>query len=71
MRQRNTAMLILLLLVTEPIIFTSSGMPPRDDVTPPFTTCSLYGTMGENDWYVSQVRVTLTAIDNESGVCRY
>ncbi len=61
-------MLILLLLVADPIIFTSSGMPPRDDVTPPVTTIMLSGTLGDNGWYISSVRITLTAVDNESGV---
>ncbi len=38
------------------------------DVTPPITTITLEGTMGDNNWYVSDVLVTLEATDDESGV---
>jgi hypothetical protein len=41
-----------------------SGGP---DVTPPITTCTLEGTM-EGDIYTSDVTVTLTATDAQSGV---
>lgn len=40
------------------------------DVTPPETVMSTSGTMGENNWYWSDVVVTLTATDTESGVAR-
>jgi hypothetical protein len=33
------------------------------DVLPPVTTHSFSGTMGDNDWYISDVTVTLTATD--------
>jgi hypothetical protein len=33
------------------------------DTTPPETTCELTGTMGQNNWYVSSVMVTLSATD--------
>ena len=39
-----------------------------NDTTPPYTTISLNGTMGENGWYVSDVMVTLNATDDDSGV---
>ncbi len=34
------------------------------DTQPPNTTCNLNGTAGDNDWYTSNVTVTLTAEDN-------
>ncbi len=33
----------------------------------PTTTASLTGTLGNDDWYISPVLVTLTAVDNEGG----
>lgn len=39
--------------------------PP--DQSAPTTTISLSGTVGDFDWYVSDVEVTLTATDNEGG----
>ena len=44
---------------------TTGGYPP--DITPPETTCILEGTMQEDE-YISNVTVTLSAIDNGSGV---
>jgi peptide/nickel transport system substrate-binding protein len=38
------------------------------DITPPVTEVTLEGTMGDNNWYVSDVLVTLEATDDESGV---
>lgn len=40
--------------------------PP--DLTPPVTTASTTGNLGTNAWYTSNVIVTLTATDTESGV---
>lgn len=37
------------------------------DIAPPTTTIALSGTLGNNDWYTSDVQVTLTATDNEGG----
>jgi hypothetical protein len=38
------------------------------DSTPPETTATLSGTQGENDWYTSDVIVTLAAVDSLSDV---
>jgi hypothetical protein len=38
------------------------------DTTSPVTTISLDGTSGENDWYVSNITVTLNAGDSGSGI---
>ena len=43
-------------------------MEASGDTEPPVTNCTLMGTIGENDWYVSNVEVTLIAIDDTSGV---
>jgi len=37
------------------------------DATPPKTTISLSGTKGDDDWYISTVKVTLSAEDSRSG----
>lgn len=37
------------------------------DSTPPVTTSALTGTMGQNNWYVSDVTVTLSATDPPAG----
>ncbi len=37
------------------------------DVTPPITTALMTGVLGNNGWYVSDVVMTLTAMDNEGG----
>ncbi len=38
------------------------------DTTPPVTTSTLSGTMGDNNWYVSAVSITLTATDDSAGI---
>ena len=40
------------------------------DSTPPTTSIKLGGVLGESGWYVSSVNVTLTAVDDASGVNR-
>lgn len=41
-----------------------------DDMTPPTLVKSLSGTLGQNDWYTSDVTVTLTGSDTGSGLNR-
>jgi len=38
------------------------------DSTPPVSSHAFSGTLGNNSWYVSNVTITLTAADGESGV---
>jgi len=38
------------------------------DTTPPVTSISFEGTMGNNGWYISPVLVSFTATDSQSGV---
>jgi hypothetical protein len=39
-----------------------------DDTTPPFITPTVTGTLGNNDWYVSDVQVSWSVVDDESTV---
>ncbi len=39
----------------------------NQDITLPITTAMLTGTLGNNGWYVSDVKMTLTATDNDGG----
>jgi len=43
-----------------------ADLPP--DITPPITTIELSGTTGLNEWFISDVLVTLNAADDFSGV---
>ena len=38
------------------------------DVVPPVTTHHLDGTMGQNNWFINAVTVTLSAVDDSAGV---
>ncbi|MCD6299036.1 MAG: right-handed parallel beta-helix repeat-containing protein, partial [Thermoplasmata archaeon] len=38
------------------------------DLSPPYTTCTLNGTAGDNGWYVDNVTVTLSSADNDSAI---
>lgn len=38
------------------------------DISPPVTNISLYGTLGNNGWYISNVTVALNVTDDLSGV---
>jgi alpha-tubulin suppressor-like RCC1 family protein len=39
----------------------------NQDIIPPITTAMLTGTLGNNGWYVSDVKIALTARDNDGG----
>ncbi|MDO8566232.1 MAG: hypothetical protein Q7S04_03555 [Candidatus Moranbacteria bacterium] len=45
----------------------SPGETVLFDITPPVTTASVTGTTGTNDWYMSDVSITLTAQDEANG----
>ncbi len=63
---------IIILIVGMSIIpvMGDIGATNRDDITPPVTACTLDPAEpdGLNDWYVSDVEVTLNATDDMSGV---
>lgn len=40
----------------------------QHDITPPVTTPEFNGVMGDNDWFISTVTVSLIAEDNSAGV---
>ena len=49
---------------------TKTWVIQRLDIIPPTTTATISGTTGQNDWYISNIQVTLTASDGKwpSGV---
>ena len=59
---------IISLLVSISVIPSSISIAFYGDTTPPITTMIINGTLGDNNWYVSDVNVTLDATDDESGV---
>lgn len=52
------------------IPFENGGGPPPQDTTPPTTTHKFTPTTpdGSNDWYVSNVTISFTATDSQSGI---
>lgn len=63
---------MLLIATAVPVYNTytkAAKLIPFDDIAPPVTNCTLNGTMN-GSVYISEVTVTLTATDNESGVNR-
>ena len=56
-------------IVTLNVLHTSSKeIIVHFEQTPPTTTISLSGVLGSNDWFISEVLVTLSAMDDISGV---
>jgi hypothetical protein len=47
---------------------TVTSPPPPADSTPPDITPSVSGTLGNNGWYVSDVTVSWSVVDNESTI---
>ncbi len=41
-------------------------LPPQD-IIPPITAALINGTLGQNGWYVSDVQMTVTSMDNDGG----
>ena len=52
---------------TNPAKFTLRVLP-ASDTTPPVITPSVSGTLGSNGWYVSDVMVSWTVVDDESTI---
>ncbi len=52
---------------TAPAAFTLVVNPPSD-TTPPVITPNVSGTLGNDGWYVSDVTVSWTVVDNESEI---
>jgi hypothetical protein len=54
---------------TTPATFTLKVLPATTaDTTPPVITPNVSGTLGNNDWYVSDVTVSWTVTDDESTI---
>jgi len=68
MIRKGLAVCIILLFIGMNILSTNGMMIFDEDTTPPVTTHEFIGTEGDNDWYVSDVTVELTATDDMSGV---
>jgi hypothetical protein len=61
---------ILTEIISDGTILASSGQNVNveiPDATPPTTTLTLSGVLGNNSWYVSDVQMNLTAADNVGG----
>lgn len=49
------------------VFFDQTFVIPNIDGVPPITNIMLDGTLGQNNWYTSNVQVTISATDNEGG----
>src|SRR5205823_14545625 len=52
------------------IVEASHALDVSIDITPPTAIAAISGTLGSNEWYVSNVTVSLNASDATSGVAR-
>jgi hypothetical protein len=57
-----------ILVMDENKAVTANFTITSGDTSPPYTSCTLSGTLGQNTWYTSNVTVILIAADNLSGV---
>ena len=70
MIKKGLAVVVILLFIGMSVVPSTGNRASFDDITPPVTTCTLNPPEpnGENNWYVSDVEVTLNATDDISGV---
>jgi len=68
--KKGVVVAVILLFVSVSVIPSTGNRAFSDDITPPVTTCTLNPPEpnGNNSWYVSDVKVTLNATDDMSGV---
>ena len=70
MIKKGLAVAVILLFIGLSVVPSTGNRVSFDDITPPVTTCTLNPPEpnGNNNWYVSDVEVTLNATDDMSGV---
>jgi len=70
MIKKGLAVAVILLFIGMCVVPSAGDRVSFDDITPPVTTCTLNPPEpnGNNNWYVSDVEVTLNATDDISGV---
>jgi len=68
MLRKGLAVAVVFLFFGMIVLSSASKMIFDDDTIPPVTTHEFNGTMGYEDWFVSDVTIILTATDNMSGV---
>ena len=68
MLRKGLAVAVVFLFFGVIVLSSTSKMTFDEDTTPPVTTHEFTGMMGDNDWYVSDVTITLIATDDISGV---
>ena len=66
--RKSLAIGIILLFVGIVFIPSAPGNLLNDDTTPQITAIALDGTMGNDNWFISNVNISFYATDNQSGV---